>query len=131
MYVTDAAQSSTDVESLRSAMRDSMGFGDFKNLFFYAPNGKAAEIKIVPLSEVTTKDDFFNIKRVSAEDLLSAYRVSPQMMGVMPNNVGGFGDVVKASQVFVRNELTPLKERFKELNHWLELEVIRFNKYSL
>ena len=37
MYVTDAAQSSTDVESLRSAMRESKGLGNFKNLFFYAP----------------------------------------------------------------------------------------------
>ncbi|HGV2853828.1 TPA: terminase family protein [Escherichia coli] len=131
MYVTDAAQSSTDVESLRNAMRDSKGLGNFKNLFFYAPNGKPDGIKIVPLSEVATKDDFFNIKKVSAEDLLSAHRVPPQMMGIMPNNVGGFGDVVKAAQVFVRNELTPLQERFKELNNWLEMEVIRFKKYSL
>jgi len=40
-------------------------------------------------------------------------------MGMMPNNTGGFGDVVKAAQVFVRNELTPLQEQFKEINHWL------------
>jgi PBSX family phage portal protein len=58
MYVTDAAQSSTDVEALRSAMRDSKGLGNFKALFFYAPNGKPDGIKIVPLSEVATKDDF-------------------------------------------------------------------------
>ncbi len=37
MYVTDAAQSSTDVESLRSAMRDSKGLGNFKNLFSMRP----------------------------------------------------------------------------------------------
>jgi PBSX family phage portal protein len=65
MYVTDAAQSSTDVEALRKAMRDSKGLGNFKNLFFYAPNGKADGIKIVPLSEVATKDDF-SISRKSA-----------------------------------------------------------------
>lgn len=108
MYVTDAAQSRTDVEALREAMRSSKGLGNFKNLFFYAPNGKPDGIKIVPLSEVATKDDFFNIKKASAEDLMSAHRVPPQMMGVIPNNTGGFGDVVKAAQVFVRNELTPL-----------------------
>ncbi len=32
MYVTDAAQSSTDVEALRSAMRDSKA-REFQNLF--------------------------------------------------------------------------------------------------
>ena len=131
MYVTDAAQSSTDVEELRQAMRSSKGLGNFKNLFFYAPNGKADGIKIVPLSEVATKDDFFNIKKVSAEDLLSAHRVPPQMMGMMPNNAGGFGDVMKAAQVFVRNELTPLQERIKAINNWLNEEVVTFQSYSL
>ncbi len=131
MYVTDAAQSSTDVEALRKAMRDSKGLGNFKNLFFYAPNGKADGIKIVPLSEVATKDDFFNIKKVSAEDLMSAHRVPPQMMGIMPNNTGGFGDVVKAAEVFVRNELTPLQERLKEINLWLDDDVVSFKVYNL
>ncbi|HCM9438466.1 TPA: phage portal protein [Enterobacter hormaechei subsp. xiangfangensis] len=130
MYVTDAAQSSTDVESLRDAMRNSKGLGNFKNLFFYAPNGKPDGIKIVPLSEVATKDDFFNIKKVSAEDLMSAHRVPPQMMGIMPNNSGGFGDVVKASKVFVRNELCALQERIKEINQWAGIDIVEFTKYS-
>ncbi len=131
MYVTDAAQSSTDVEALRKAMRDSKGLGNFKNLFFYTPNGKADGIKIVPLSEVATKDDFFNIKKVSAEDLMSAHRVPPQMMGMMPNNTGGFGDVVKVAEVFVRNELLLLQERMMEINMWVGFPVIKFRTYSL
>lgn len=75
MYVTDAAQSSTDVEAMRDAMRNSKGLGNFKNLFFYAPSGKSDGIKIIPLSEVATKDNFFNIKKVSESDLLSAHHV--------------------------------------------------------
>jgi capsid portal protein len=35
----------------------------------------------VPLSEVATKDDFFNIKKVSAADLLDAHRIPFQLMG--------------------------------------------------
>ena len=131
MYVTDAAQSSTDVEALRKAMRDSKGLGNFKNLFFYAPNGKADGIKIVPLSEVATKDDFFNIKKVSAADLLDAHRIPFQLMGGKPENVGSVGDVEKVAKVFVRNELTPLQARFMELNEWAGEEIIRFEKYSL
>lgn len=131
MYVTDAAQSSTDVEALRKAMRDSKGLGNFKNLFFYAPNGKADGIKIVPLSEVATKDDFFNIKKVSAADLLDAHRIPFQLMGGKPENVGSVGDVEKVAKVFVRNELIPLQARFMELNEWAGQEIIRFDKYSL
>jgi len=131
MYVTDAAQNSTDVEALRSAMNSSKGMGNFKNLFFYAPNGKPDGIKIVPLSEVATKDDFFNIKKVSAADLLDAHRIPYQLMGGKPENVGSVGDVEKAARVFVRNELTPLQQRIKEVNDWVGVEVIRFKKYNL
>lgn len=125
--MTDAAQSSSDVNRMRQAMRDTKGLGNFCNLFVYAPNG----IKILPLSEVATKVDFFSIKKASRDDLLSAHRVPPQMMEFIPDNTGGFGDAVKASQVFVRNELTPLQERMKEINNWIEEEVIRFKIFNL
>ncbi len=62
---------------------------------------------------------------------MAAHRVPPQMMGIMPNNVGGFGDVEKASSVFVRNELVPLQKRLKELNEWLGEDVISFESYTL
>ena len=115
---------------MRQAMRDTKGIGNFRNLFMYAPNGKPDGIKILPLSEVATKDDFFNIKKASRDDLLSAHRVPPQMMGIIPDSAGGFGDAVKAAQVFVRNELTPLQERLIALNDWLNCEVIRFREYN-
>lgn len=132
MYVTDAAQSSTDVEELRDAMRSSKWPGNFKNLFFYAPNGKKDGIQIVLLSEVATKDDFFNIKKVSATDLLDAHRVPFQLMGGKPEHVGSPGDIEKVAKVFVRNEFIPLQDRIREVNDWLGQEVIRFIKsYSL
>ncbi|HGK4131333.1 TPA: hypothetical protein ACJ2PI_002883, partial [Klebsiella pneumoniae] len=77
------------------------------------------------------KDEFLNIKNVSRDDMMAAHRVPPQMMGIMPSNVGGFGDVEKASRVFVRNELIPLQKRLMELNEWLNDEIIRFEEYKL
>ncbi|HDG0626273.1 TPA: phage portal protein [Serratia marcescens] len=131
LYMTDAAQSTSDVDRMRQAMRDTKGLGNFRNLFMYAPNGKPDGIKILPLSEVATKDDFFNIKNATRDDLLSAHRVPPQMMGIIPNNTGGFGDVEKASQVFVRNELTPLQERMKEVNEWIGHDAIKYSTYII
>lgn len=131
MYVTDPAQNSQDVAALRDMMTKSKGSGNFKNIFYHAPGGKSDAIKIIPLSEVATKDDFFNIKNATRDDLLSAHRVPPQMMGIIPNNTGGFGDVEKAAKVFVRNELVPLQERMKELNEWVGKEVVRFTDYEL
>lgn len=97
----------------------------------YSPNGKKDGIQIIPLSEVAAKDEFLNIKNVSRDDMMAAHRVPPQMMGIIPNNTGGFGDVEKASRVFVRNELLPLQKRLEELNSWLGEDVIQFSKYVL
>lgn len=63
--------------------------------------------------------------------MMAAHRVPPQMMGIMPSNVGGFGDVEKASKVFVRNELLPLQRRLEEVNNWLELPIIKFFEYEM
>ncbi|MCM7552974.1 phage portal protein [Enterobacter kobei] len=131
MYMTDAAQNQEDVNNIRKAMKSAKGPGNFRNLFMYSPNGKKDGIQIIPLSEVAAKDEFLNIKNVSRDDMMAAHRVPPQMMGIIPNNTGGFGDVEKAARVFVRNELMPLQKRLQELNDWLGEEVMRFEPYDL
>lgn len=97
----------------------------------YSPNGKKDGLQIIPLSEVAAKDEFLNIKNVSRDDMMAAHRVPPQLMGIIPQNVGGFGDIEKASKVFVRNELIPLKERVKGLNEFVGESVIKFSEYIL
>ena len=52
------------------------------------------------------------------------------MMGIIPDNAGGFGDVQKAAEVFVRNELTPLQERIKEINVFHK-DLVLFKEYTL
>ena len=74
LYMTDAAQSSSDIERMRQVMRDAKGIGNFRTLFIYAPTGKLDGIKILSFSEVATGDDFFNIKKTTRDDLLSARR---------------------------------------------------------
>jgi PBSX family phage portal protein len=131
LYMTDTAQDQADIDALRKALKDSKGPGNFRNLFMYAPGGKKDGIQIIPVAEVTAKDEFFNIKMVTRDDQLAAHRVPPQLMGVVPANTGGFGDALRAAQVFAANELEPLQGRFMELNEWLGEEVIRFRPYAL
>ncbi|MGS0740424.1 phage portal protein [Glaciimonas sp. GG7] len=130
-YMTDAAANTADVDNLRQAMRESKGPGNFRNLFMYAPNGKKDGIQILPVSDVAAKDEFFNIKGVTRDDVLAAHRVPPQLLGIMPNNTGGFGAVEPAARVFARNELVPLQAQFLAINDWLGEEVIQFNDYVL
>lgn len=131
MYMSDAAASQTDVDNIRNAMKGARGPGNFRNLFMYSPNGKKDGIQIIPLSEVAAKDEFWNIKNVTRDDQLHAHRVPPQLMCIVPENAGGFGNVKEASEVFVRNELIPLQRRMQELNDWVGDEVISFDEYRL
>ncbi len=63
--------------------------------------------------------------------MLDAHRIPFQLMGGKPENVGSLGDIEKVAKVFVRNELIPLQDRIREVNHWAGMEVIRFKAYSL
>lgn len=130
LYLTDSQVDKADVNALREALKNSKGPGNFKNLFMHAPGGKKDGVQILPVSEVAAKDEFFNIKNVTRDDQLAAHRVSPQLLGVVPSNTGGFGDVERAARVFGINELAPLQTRFMELNNWLGEEVVQFKAYA-
>lgn len=63
--------------------------------------------------------------------MLDAHRIPFQLMGGKPENVGSLGDIEKVAKVFVRNELIPLQDRIREINDWLDEEIIKFKKYNL
>lgn len=126
LYMNDAAQKDEDIDALREALRNSKGPGNFKNLFLYAPGGKKDGVQLIPVSQVASKDEFFNVKNVTRDDILSAHRIPPQLIGVVPSNAGGFGDITKASDVFYQNEIVPLQQRLLELNDELGIEAISF-----
>ncbi|MEJ1436555.1 MAG: phage portal protein [Candidatus Sedimenticola sp. (ex Thyasira tokunagai)] len=134
LYMTDAANSDQDVQDLRKALKESKGPGNFKNAFMYAPNGKKDGIQVIPISEVQAKDEFFNIKNVTRDDVMAGHRVPWQVMSTIPTTNGGtinFGDAEKVVRVFNANEIAPMQECMKELNDWLGEEVIKFDPYII
>lgn len=126
LYLNDEKMLQTDIDAIRHALKETKGLGNFKNLFIHSAGGKNDGIKLIPISEVAAKDDFLNIKNVSRDDILVVHRVPPQLLGVVPQNSGGFGNIKDATQVFMVNEIVPLQDRFKELNDWLGTRAIDF-----
>lgn len=131
LYLSNPSHNEKDIEELKKALQSSRGPGNFRNLLMYTPNGKPDGLKLIPVGEVAAKDNFADIKSVSQDDILTAHRVPPSLMGITPKNTGGFGDPEKASKVFARNEIKPLQDRFLQLNDWMGEEVVRFNPYLL
>lgn len=131
LYMNDAAQEQEDIDNLREAMRNAKGPGNFRNLFLYSPGGKKDGVQIIPVSEVQAKDEFFNVKNVTRDDVLAAHRVPPQLLGIVPANAGGFGDFAKASDVFFQHEIVPLQYRLLEINDMLGQTVIQFQPTAI
>ena len=130
LYVNDAAENPNDIDAIRQSLKDAKGPGNFKNLFMYAPKGKKDGIQVIPLSEVTAKDEFFNMKNVTRDDILAAHRVPPQLLGIVPANGSSFGSVDDAARIFFQNEITPLMTAFEAINEWLEKKVVSFMPYE-
>nr|WP_323843231.1 phage portal protein [Moraxella sp. Pampa] len=130
MYVNDPANDPNDIDALRQALKDSKGPGNFRNLFFYSPNGKKDGVQIIPVSEIAAKDDFGTIKNISRDDVLSALRIPPQLLGIIPTNAGGFGSIRDASEMFYHNEIVPLQARLEVINEWAGDEIVRFKDHQ-
>lgn len=131
LYMTDAAQTETDIDALRKALKDSKGPGNFRNLFVYSPTGKKDGIQLIPVSEVAAKDEFNSIKNQTRDDVLASLRIPPQLMGIVPQNAGGFGSIREAAQIYAANEIEPIQTRMQQLNDWIGENVIRFKPYEI
>ena len=131
LHLSDAMQTQEDIDALEESLAQSKGAGNFKNLMIYTPGGNKDGVKVIPLAEVAAKDEFYNIKMASRDDQLAGHRIPPQLLGVVPQNAGGFGDIEKAARVFYANEIRPLQNMLLDINLALGAEVIRFEPYEL
>ena len=128
-YVSEPLADTKTVEQLQQRLQSAKGVGNFKNLFVNIPGGKKDGIQIMPIADVVAKDEFSNIKNITRDDMLAAHRVPPQLIGIIPQNNGGFGDVGKATDIFFSNEIEAIMMDMLELNDWAGAEVLRFKDY--
>ncbi|WP_164271840.1 phage portal protein [Stenotrophomonas sp. B1-1] len=131
LHLTDPQTEAGDVAALREALRQSRGPGNFKNLFVHSPNGSKDGLKLIPVSEVAAKDEFTGIKEVTRDDMLASLRIPPQLLGIVPQNSGGFGSIREAALVWSAMELAPLQTRMTAINEWLGVEAIGFEPFEL
>ncbi|MDC7675365.1 phage portal protein [Asticcacaulis machinosus] len=129
-YLSESTLAVKDVDAIREQIRKAKGVGNFKNLFLHVPNGKKDGVQIVPMSEAAAKDEFLGIKNTTRDDVLAAHRVPPQLLGIVPANSGGFGDIGKARDVFFENEIKPLQSKFLQINDWLGVEAVVFKEFQ-
>lgn len=110
-YVADPDMTEEDEEKLKTQIANSKGAGNFRSLFVNIPKGNEKSIQILPIGDFSSKDDMINIKNITKDEIIAAWRVPPILANIIPSNTGGLGDVEKYDRTYMKNEIMPI--RFK------------------
>lgn len=108
MYATDPNLDPQVEQEIKTKIQDSKGVGNFKSLFVNIPNGKEKGLQIIPVGNFESKDEFGNVKAVSAQDVFNAHRFPAGLGGMIPTNSAGFGDPTKYGEMYFKAETKPL-----------------------
>lgn len=131
LYIRDPGVSDEQAGELSDKIKTIKGQDAFRNILIHSVGGEKGAVEMVPMGEVTAKDEFFNINRVSRDNVIAAHRVIPQFLGVQAESNGGYGDIEKAALVIYKNEILPIFRLLEVLNDWAQEEIIKFDHYKL
>lgn len=121
-WMNDPNMDDDDEAELKKQIKANKGAGNFQSLFINqkSENAEAEKsIKIIPVGDISTKDEFERIKNISRNDIISAHGLQPALAGMMPENTGGFGDIMKINRVYFENDIRPRQVQILELNDYL------------
>jgi len=120
--MADPSLTIDDEDKLKAAIAESKGVGNFRSLFINTKTPKAdAEkaIKITPIGDISTKDEFKTIKSITLNDMLSMHRASEALSGQASGDSPGFGDLGKITHSYYNNEVVPLQQEMQQINEYL------------
>ena len=123
--MADPNLSPDDELALQNAIKASKGVGNFRSLFLNNKSGKVnAEqaIKITQVGDISTKDEFERIKKITLNDMLSMHRAQEALSGQSSGDSAGFGDIDKITKSYYNNEVVPLQQDMMEINDYLPTE---------
>lgn len=112
LYTRDPSMTDEMEEEIEQQLRDSKGIGNFSTILVNIPGGDGDAIKFIEMGDISAKDEFANIKNISAQDILNAHRFPAGLAGIVPQNTAGLGDVEKAERIYKKSEIAPIQRRF-------------------
>lgn len=116
LYTTDPNMTPEVEEELQGALKNSRGVGNFKSLLINIPNGQEKGVQLIPVGDVSTKDEFNTIKTVSSQDVMVAHRFPPGLSGIIPTQGSAMGDPEKYNKTYYENEVKPMQKLLSTVN---------------
>lgn len=128
LVTADAQLDEVTSKAIEKAVKESKGPGNFRSLYLNIPrsNGNKEPVKIIPVGNIGSKDEFQAIKEVTEMEMLAMHRVYPGLASIIPANVGGFGDLTTSMKVYHEIEVTAMQQVFLEVNEQIPGNPIKF-----
>lgn len=111
LYTRDPSMTDEMEEEIERNLADSKGIGNFSTILVNIPNGDPEGVKFIQMGDISAKDEFANIKNISAQDVLNAHRFPAGLAGIVPQNTAGLGDPEKARNTYRKDEVLPVQRR--------------------
>jgi PBSX family phage portal protein len=118
------------MNSIEQKFKSTRGFS-IEDMLIHDPEGKPDGVKLIPIMGDISKDDFLNVNKISREAVLTAHRVPPQLMGMIPENTGGFGNAAPAASIFFENEIVPLQNMLIDPINERFGDMVEFQPYPI
>jgi PBSX family phage portal protein len=120
LVTTDAGLKEDTAKQIEEKVTKSRGPGNFRSMYLNIPRSQSREpVKVIPVGDIATKDDFEKVKAVTREELLAMHRMQPGLTGIIPDASTGFGDLAKVAAVYLEFEVPPMQQVFLALNEIL------------
>jgi PBSX family phage portal protein len=119
LYTTDPSLDPEMEKKIQDAVKNGKGVGNFRSMYINIPGGKEKAVQVIPIGDISQKDEFSRVKEISANDIIVGHGVPPILAGMKPDNPGGFGDIEKIERFYRAREVPALVHPFIELNDLL------------
>lgn len=111
LYANDPNITSEVEQEIKEKIEQSKGVGNFTNMFISIPKGNPEGVKLIPVGEVSAKDEFANVKSITAQDILTAHRFPAGLAGIIPTNGAVMGNPETARTTYGKDEVIPLQRK--------------------
>lgn len=129
LVTNDANLDEATAKEIEKKVKDSKGPGNFRSLYLNIPRSASKEpVQIIPVGNIGSKDEFQAIKEITEMEMLAMHRVYPGLVGIIPANVGGFGDLDKSMRVYHELEVIAMQQVFLQINEMIGGKPVAFKE---
>ncbi len=130
LYMNNPNLTPEQEKEIKAALNSAKGLGNFKNMFVNGKGKDKEKPELIPIGEISAKDEFKSMKNVTTADILSAHRIPLDLMSIVREGFAPAGDLNKVDRIFYKNEVRPIIQMLESVNTFADSDVIKMKDYE-